>query len=222
VNTGVDLNELRRRLASFHPRKNGCSRTLALYSAAIAVADEVALDRTVEIGRECGLGCRQFYEILLQSYLFLGFPRMLGAAEHLARHFPSQPADFELQRISEEESGVWFTNGLELCQRVYSTNYLQLKQKVETLAPEVFRWMVIEGYGKVLSRPGLDIVDRELAIIACLVIENREKQLFSHVRGAVNVGADAELICQVIHDLGEAAGDGYKASLSILDRLGLS
>jgi 4-carboxymuconolactone decarboxylase len=222
MNASVDLQRFRIHLADFYPRQNSRTRALALYSAAIATADEEILDRTIEVGQKYGLGRQQFYEIVLQSYLFLGFPCMLGAAEHLDRHFPSPKADSMLQKINAEESETWFTNGLNLCRRVYSENYLPLKQKVEALAPEVFRWMVIEGYGKVLSRPGLGIIDRELAIVACLIIENYEKQLFSHIKGAVNVGASHDLIRQVIHDLGEAAGDGYTASLSILDRLGLS
>ncbi len=222
MNTSVDLQRFLSRLTDFCPRQNGHTRALALYSAAIAMADEEILDRTIEVGQKCGLARRQLYEIVLQSYLFLGFPRMLQAAEHLDRHFPLPKADSILQKISVEESETWFTNGLNLCRRVYSENYLPLKQKVEALAPEVFRWMVIEGYGKVLSRPGLGIIDRELAIVACLMIENCETQLFSHIKGAVNVGASSELVHQVIHDLGEAAGDGYAASLSILDRLGMS
>ena len=222
MNVSVDLQRFRSHLADFYPRQNSRTRALALYSAAIAISDEEILDRTIEVGQKYGLGRQQFYEIVLQSYLFLGFPRMLQAAEHLDRHFPSPKAVSMLQKINVEESETWFTNGLNLCRTVYSENYLPLKQKVEALAPEVFRWMVIEGYGKVLSRPGLGIIDRELAIVACLMIENCEKQLYSHIKGAVNVGAPLELVHQVIHDLGEAVGDGYAASLSIFDRLSMS
>ena len=219
MNASVDLQRFRSRLIDFYPRQNCRTRALALYSAAIAMSDEEILDLTIEVGQKCGLGHEQLYEIVLQSYLFLGFPRMLQAAEHLDRHFPSPNAVSMLQKINAEESETWFTDGLNLCRRVYSENYLPLKHKVEALAPEVLRWMVIEGYGKVLSRPGLGIIDRELAIVACLMIENCEKQLFSHIKGAINVGASLELVHQVIHDLGEAAGDGYAASLLILDRL---
>jgi 4-carboxymuconolactone decarboxylase len=222
MNASVDLRRFRNRLADFYPQQNSRTRALALYSAAIAVSDEEILDRTIEVGQRCGLRRRQLYEIVLQSYLFLGFPRMLQAAEHLYRHFPSSKTDSMLQKINADESETWFTDGLNLCRRVYRESYLPLKQKVEALAPDVFRWMIIEGYGKVLSRPELGIIDRELAIVSCLMIENCENQLFSHIKGAVNVGASLELVHQVIHDLGEAAGDGYAASLSILDRLGMN
>ena len=49
--------------------------------------------------------------------------------------------------------------------------------------------MVEEGYGKVLGRPGLSVQDRELCIVAQLVGLDVPRQLHSHLRGALNVGA---------------------------------
>jgi alkylhydroperoxidase/carboxymuconolactone decarboxylase family protein YurZ len=221
MNNGDDRETFHNRLTAFQPRVHGKTRSLALYSAATAAADEKLLDRTIEIGRRHAVTHNEFYEVVLQSYLFLGFPRMLAAADHLSRHFRTSNRKSLLHKISEAESEAWFTNGIQLCQRVYADNYSPLRQKVEACAPEVFRWMVIEGYGKVLSRPGLGIVDRELCIISSLMMENREKQLYAHVRGASNVGAPYELIRYVIDDLSEAAGKGYETSLSILNKLGL-
>jgi hypothetical protein len=50
--------------------------------------------------------------------------------------------------------------------------------------------MIVEGYGKVLGRPGLDAGDvRELCIVALLAVAGRAAQLYSHLRGALNAGA---------------------------------
>ena len=49
--------------------------------------------------------------------------------------------------------------------------------------------MVVEGYGKVLGRPGLTLLTRELCIVASLAVLGASKQLYSHMRGALNVGA---------------------------------
>ena len=54
------------------------------------------------------------------------------------------------------------------------------------------RWMLEEGYGKVLGRPGLDLKVRELCVIAVLVGLDTPQQLYSHLRGALNVGATME------------------------------
>lgn len=208
-------------MAGFKPEKYAAARTLALYSAAIALSDDEAMTRVIEIGKRYSLNRDTFYEMVLQSYLFLGFPRMLSAAENLHKSFRLEPNESALERVSEAESRRWYDNGIALCQKVYGDKYVPLKEKVMAMAPDVFRWMVIEGYGKVLSRPELEITVRELSIIAFLMMENREKQLYAHIMGALNVGASCELLRYVVNDIGEAAGDGYRTSLSIMEQMGL-
>ncbi|MEW5995859.1 MAG: hypothetical protein AB1744_15895, partial [Candidatus Zixiibacteriota bacterium] len=137
-----DYTAFHRRLDDFRPRQFHQSRVLALYSAAIATADEDILSRTVRLGQQHQIRYDSFYEVILQSYLFLGFPRMLQAAEHLSRLVDGPEAGTLLESISTSESDSWFNNGLKLCRRVYGESYDALRQKVESFAPEIFRWMV--------------------------------------------------------------------------------
>jgi 4-carboxymuconolactone decarboxylase len=53
--------------------------------------------------------------------------------------------------------------------------------------------MIVEGYGKVLSRPGLDLPRRELCIVAACAATAQDRQLQSHLHGARNAGV-AELV----------------------------
>jgi alkylhydroperoxidase/carboxymuconolactone decarboxylase family protein YurZ len=220
MNRTVDTERFCRTLAGFDPDTDRCPRTLALYSAAMAIADEPVLTAALEMARRLDVGYRPLYECTLQSYLFLGFPRMLIAAEQLAKHFPGEGPSPQLEKVSVEESERWFHDGVNLCQRVYGDMYEPLKARVESFAPDIFRWMIVEGYGKVLSRDEVSIVDRELSIIAMLMIENKIKQLHSHILGARNVGGDERLIKRVIEDVGIVAGDGYAAALAIIAREG--
>jgi 4-carboxymuconolactone decarboxylase len=68
--------------------------------------------------------------------------------------------------------------------------------------------MIVEGYGKILGRPGLDLPRRELCIIAACAAARQERQLHSHLHGALNAGAhsdDVEAAITAIADiLGEA------------------
>lgn len=209
-------------LSGFSPDKYTVSRTLAVYSAAVALADEMILDTAVSIGQKYSLERQHFYEIILQSYLFLGFPRMLDAAYHLNRFFPSLDGSSRLKKISDEEASEWYERGIILCRRIYGDNYRLLKDRVESLAPDIFRWMIIEGYGKVLSRQVVNIVDRELAIVAALMVDNRQKQLFSHMKGTLNAGASEDLLKTVIGDISHASPDGYRSSLDIFEKLGIA
>jgi 4-carboxymuconolactone decarboxylase len=72
---------------------------------------------------------------------------------------------------------------------VYGRSYSRLRQAVAALHPDLDRWMVEEGYGRVLGRPGLDLATRELCIAALLAVWDAPRQLHSHLRGARNAGA---------------------------------
>ena len=77
---------------------------------------------------------------------------------------------------------------------MYGGQYEKLRANIAALHPDMERWMVREGYGKVLGRPGLDLATRELCIVALLAPQDAGPQLYSHLRGALNAGADEALV----------------------------
>lgn len=124
-------------------------------------------------------------EVLLQSYLFLGYPAALNALD-LWREVSGVPAPGSGEGTEPDR---WAERGHEVCARVYGSQYDALRQNVRRLHPDVERWMVVEGYGKVLGRPGLDLRVRELCVVALLAVTDWPTQLYSHLRGALNSGA---------------------------------
>ncbi|MCX6833957.1 MAG: carboxymuconolactone decarboxylase family protein [candidate division Zixibacteria bacterium] len=209
-------------METFRPERYSATRSLALYSTAIVLANAEALVVAQHVCRHNNATSRQIYEVMLQSYLFLGFPRMLTAAEQLAKDGISSDLVSRNHRVTAADFQDWTERGEQLCRRVYDCNYETLKARVEAMAPEVFLWMELEGYGKVLSRPGLHVIDREMAIVACLMIEHRPAQLHSHIRGAINVGAPRELLCDVVSDLRTVATKGFRSACGIMEKLGIA
>jgi 4-carboxymuconolactone decarboxylase len=206
------------RITSFEPGRFSVPRWLAMFAAGIASADSHLQEEIVNRCKDLSIERTALYEVVLQSYLFLGFPRMLIAVEALEKIVPRQ-ADHEVEKThADNEIALWHKNGLALCKRIYGDNFEPLQARVESMAPEIFRWMIFEGYGKVLSRPGLGPMERELANVAMLTYDNREQQLHSHLRGALNVGASPELLKLVVGDLADLT-DGYATALRLLARL---
>lgn len=221
MKAGADTAALVRLLKSFSAHDHYRPRILALFSATVATADHDAMSEAILLCRTSDIERAALYELVLQSYLFLGFPRMLEAADLLHTQWPDTPHEPDCGPVGAEEARLWYTRGDQLCRRVYDSTYEPLRRRVESFAPEIFRWMIFEGYGKVLSRHQLDMITRECSIVACLIIENMPRQLHSHIKGALNVGADPKLVSSVIEDLREIAPVGYHSAKRICEKLGV-
>lgn len=173
-------------------------RALVRLSGALASRDPEVLGRTLEeAARRAAPG--KVEEALVQSYLFLGFPAALNGLAEWRRirgegagggggegEEPAGPA-----RDPMGPEG-WETRGEEVCRRVYGDRYDALRENIGALHPDLDRWMVLEGYGKVLGRPGLTLPVRELCIVGLLAVLDAPVQLHSHLRGALRVGAGAD------------------------------
>ncbi len=179
------------------------TRALVGLSAALARDDARSLDARLEdAGREADPV--EVEEILLQAYLFVGFPAVLAA---FARWRALVPRPGHYEESSPEKIG---RRGEALCRRVYGGAYEKLRRNVRALHPDLDRWMVEEGYGKVLARPVVDVLTRELCVVALLAAAGHERQLHSHLRGALHVGAAPEAVEAALRvglDAREDSGD---------------
>jgi 4-carboxymuconolactone decarboxylase len=152
-------------------------------AAAQAAGDALALEGAFGRLREAGRG-REVEETLLQSYLFLGFPAAIEGLRRWRRAGVEPPA------ATEEDAGLWLERGERTCAIVYGDHYERLRENIARLHPDLDRWMVVEGYGKVLGRPALALSVREMLIVAMLVVqgESGRRQLRSHLKGALSAG----------------------------------
>jgi 4-carboxymuconolactone decarboxylase len=126
-------------------------------------------------------------ELLLQSVLMVGYPRALVAAGIWRRESRCRApgTDASLKESLEE----WGRRGELTCRTIYGGNYERLRENVRALHPALDASMVTEGYGRVLSRPGLDLMRRELCTVAQIAWLDSPHQLHSHLRGALHAGA---------------------------------
>lgn len=144
-------------------------------------------------------------ELILQTYLFAGFPRALNAAREWRRlSGQAAPAEDEGTTYDAER---WLTRGLATCEVVYGPFYEKLRVNIRTLHPALDTWMIVEGYGKVLGRPALDLARRELCIVAACAIGGHDRQLHSHLYGALHAGAAPAVIDAALDALSRLLGD---------------
>jgi 4-carboxymuconolactone decarboxylase len=166
---------------------NDSLRALIALCAALGARNKAALTITIDQAA-ANADPADVEEALLQSYLFVGYPVALQALG-MWRERTGNEASAE---ASGEDAGDWRKRGEQVCEQVYGGQYDRLRANIARLHPDMERWMLEEGYGKVLGRPGLDLKVRELCVIALLVGLDTPQQLYSHLRGALNVGATME------------------------------
>lgn len=175
------------------------TRLLAMTGAATARGGERALRRFFSRALALGASAPELGEIALQTYLFAGYPRAINALFALRAATRGYEPLRDTAPASGEPSGQDHERrGVALCRRIYGPDYPALRRNIAALSPDLDRWMVAEGYGRVLGRPGLDPLRRELAAVSALVVLDVPRQIRSHLKGALNLGATAEAVREVL------------------------
>ena len=178
------------------------TRGLVRIALGVSTASEARLGEWMEEAGRAGTPAIWIDELLISSVLYVGFPRALVALGVFRRLVPAaaagaEPADYE--RWPE-----WRARGEATCRAVYGKHYDQLRANIRALHPALEQWMIVDGYGKTLGRPGLDLRRRELCSIAMLIPQQVPRQLLSHLRGALNAGAPPAEVDAVLELAGEA------------------
>lgn len=173
------------------------TRALVNFAAAIALGEESELREHVAEAIDAKTPPLWVDELVLQSVLMTGWPRTLIAAS-LWRKAIGQPAVDGETDLDYAAHAEWTRRGEATCRTVYGDNYAKLRQNVHALHPALDDWMLTEGYGRTLSRPGLDLMRREFCVIAQTAVLNTPRQLHSHLRGALHAGASFEQVEAVL------------------------
>ena len=162
------------------------TRGLVRLAAIVAIGDEPAIRAAMaDAARE--VPPTWVEELVLQSYLFAGFPRALNAAREWRRASGRRAPDAD-EGVDFGRADTWRARGEVTCATVYGPFYEKLRVNIRELHPALDAWMVVEGYGKVLGRPALDLLRRELCIVATCAVARQDRQLHSHLHGALHAG----------------------------------
>jgi 4-carboxymuconolactone decarboxylase len=167
---------------------------LARLGAAAAGGDDDRLRAAIPEAVDGGAG--DIEELLLQTYLFAGFPRAINAffvwqgwaANHGVTRVPEPPGPWDPH--------AWRERGEALCRVVYGANYEALQGRLARLHPALAEWTLVEGYGKVLARPGPDAGRREITAVGALVALGAERQLRAHLQGAAHAGVPEDVVAR--------------------------
>jgi 4-carboxymuconolactone decarboxylase len=193
--------------------------------ALVALGDFERFESFLKAVLDKGLDTGDIHEILLQSHLFSGFPRAICALQIFEAEVRRRKLDpsRDVQEGHSEEKADKLERGMELFKRVYRNNTDNVLDTLNALHAGYAQWVLEDAYGRVLSRRQLSGRIRELCAVAALTVSGVPKQLRSHIMGAMNLGAEAKEVEQIIQHMALVA-DGKKIddALEILAQLHLT
>ncbi len=182
-------------LPSLDPR----TTQLVRLAAALAGSDEARVRLEMVMALDVEVPVPWVEELVLQTYLFAGFPRALNGAREWRRILAER--GIPTPAVAPDDPASFRARGEETCAGVYGPFYGRLRENIRALHPALDEWMIVEGYGKVLSRPGLDLGRRELCIVAACTATGQDRQLHSHLHGARHAGVPGPAVAAALEAL---------------------
>lgn len=168
---------------------------LPLLSATAVLRKEEYFLGLLNYALQQNFNSEKIYETLLQTYLFAGFPVALNSLKIFSEYFKVDliPEKYDVKAFKER--------GIVNCKKVYNNAFEKLIHNVSAFSPELSEWLLIEGYGKTLSRNNLGMMQRELCIVSILTVLRFEDQLISHIKGSLRFGNSVEKINNSLNNL---------------------
>lgn len=156
-----------------------------------------------------GCSSTELVELMMHAVVYAGFPAGLNAlsaarevfAERGVRH---QPRSTRSAGAGDHDR---FEAGWQALRRIDGQAGEQVIDSLADLAPDLGRFIVEFGFGDIYTRPGLDLLQRELATVAMLAaMGTAAPQLRVHVHGLLNVGGTRDQLVEVLIQVAVYAG----------------
>ncbi|CAR23122.1 Pxp2p [Lachancea thermotolerans CBS 6340] len=154
------------------------------------------------------LATDKFREVLLKSSALTGLPKAINSLQALKVVTPeglgaaaeqvdtkSDMAWTDTKRCAEQNGQQTIRDGIEHWSKIYNKVSDKVANNLNSSYPDLWQFTLCHVYGPLLSYDEvLSAQETSLAIIASLVPQDVNPQLWGHLKGAVNVGCDPETI----------------------------
>ena len=188
---------------------------LVILAASISTDDLNKIDSALKKLKIAKVNALKIYETILHCYLFCGFPAVIESLKLFKKEFENfklNSSPYNVQKFKKY--------GKINCKLVYKNNYKKLIDNMQYLSPDIKEWMIIEGYGKVMNRPGLSMLEREFVTVSILSTRFYKDQLHSHIKGCLNLNASYVNVKYILSKIKHITGsENYEKTLKLLNHI---
>ncbi len=166
-------------------------RCLALAHAASCVRRIETTEALYRLAAERGADAAALIETAVQVVAYAGFPSAIEGLAALRRSgaLGEGPGPIDLGRPLAPEALA--ATGRATFEAVYADSTEDVLTELDGLVPGFAGLVLGQAYGRILSRPGLTLGERELLAVAGLAVMALPRPLESHIRGALRNGCEA-------------------------------
>ncbi len=160
------------------------------------------------------LGCStgEVIEALIHMAVYAGFPAALNGV------FTAQAA-FEALQLSTPANPAMATDtarydaGWAALRHIDGEAGFRVVDRLKTIAPDLAHFVVAFAFGDIYTRPGLDLLSREIVTVAALAaMGTATAQLKVHIHGLLNVGGTQEQLTETL--IHTAVYAGFPAAIN--------
>ncbi|MCX6143778.1 MAG: carboxymuconolactone decarboxylase family protein [Ignavibacteriales bacterium] len=109
--------------------------------------------------------------------------------------------------------------GKRILERIYGQQISRLLRRLDDLYPGLAHKITQDAYGLIMNRVGLTLPQRELANVVVLYAHGFDRQLYSHLRGAIRVGISKKTLKTVILVTAKTIGKRSKQTLDTIEKI---
>ena len=183
--------------------------------AALAALGNARPQLQFHIGGALNVGCspQEIVELMLHLAVYAGFPAALNglfAAQEVfrARGEAPEPAAPPVPPQADRYQAGW-----QALQAIDGHAGEQVIKALAAIAPDLGRFIIEFAFGDVYTRPGLTLLQRELATVAALAaLGTAAPQLRVHLHGLLNVGGTPAQMTEALMHI--AAYAGFPAAIN--------
>ena len=194
-------------------------RQLATISA-LAVIGNARPQLKFHILGALNVGCTptEVIETLMHIIAYAGFPAGLNgifAAKEAFLERQMLPIEHETRTTMPQDLEQRYREGWAALSTIDGEAGFRVIGSLKDIAPDLGRFIVEFAFGDIYTRPGIDLITREIATVAALTaMGTATPQLKVHIHGLLNVGGtQTQLVETIIHT---AVYAGFPAAINAM------
>ncbi|GAB2540820.1 carboxymuconolactone decarboxylase family protein [Nocardia heshunensis] len=166
-----------------------------------------------------GVTPAEVVEAIIHISIYAGIPAAVNGLTEARTVFADHPEAASPVLVApvaaDETASQRYSRGLAALERIDGEAGHQVIAALADIAPDLARYIIEFSFADVYSRPGLDLVTRELVTVAaCTALATAGPQLRVHLHGLLNVGGTREEAIEAITQM--AAYAGFPAALNAI------